>query len=701
MKILLVNDSYKFLGGAETYLHNLCGLLKKNNHQVFVLSFGDHKIQDKNNFVIKSSSTYLGKYFSSVFINMRIFWQARKIIKKINPDIVHLQNVHANYHTILAAANNFKVIQTVHDIGLVCPTGLGVFRDSLKVCELGISDKCWQRKCIKRRSYLIDYKFNPLRRFIRNIKIFIAPSKFLKSHLEKHYENKTVYLPCFINSMFNTESALEPEKNILFVGRLSWEKGVKYLIEAFGLIQAKHKSKAKLFIVGEGPDKTNLEKKVLQEKIKNVEFLGRLNKQSLAKYYSQTSVVTIPSVSIENSPLVVYEAMSFAKPVVGFESGGISELIQNGSNGFIVESKNTKDLAEKINLLLDNIELSKSMGKKGLEKTKSFRESEHYEALMEIYQQAVVPQNSVTIRQYQAGDEEQLLSVYNKIFKKKMTLDFWQWKYRNNSGGFKILVGINNFGAVVGQYALQRKKGLYDGEENIFWASADVCLEKKYRGNNFIKKCSNPHPLSGCFFSYGFPELPTIKNYKKAGLMDRKIEINIFSKKIPIHKKLTKNNNQKVENYQVIPLNSFNEKEINIFWEEKKSEIPFGLVRNWEYLKWRILDCPKDYKFFAIKLGEKNIGWFVLKIKNKICYIGEICVLNNFLSNSIVRLIQDVCFSYGASEIKIITTDKKLIESILKDNFKAKESMMMIFEDKIGDCNLVSPYISFLDTDFF
>jgi glycosyltransferase involved in cell wall biosynthesis len=84
-------------------------------------------------------------------------------------------------------------------------------------------------------------------------------------------------------------------------------------------------------------------------------FTGRVPHKDIASYYLDSSVVVVPSIWMENSPIVIYEALSFGKPVIATNRGGNPELIRNGYNGFVVNANNPKEIANAvINLLNEN-----------------------------------------------------------------------------------------------------------------------------------------------------------------------------------------------------------------------------------------------------------------------------------------------------------------------------------------------------------
>lgn len=144
----------------------------------------------------------------------------------------------------------------------------------------------------------------------------------------------------------------EEQKVVLFVGRLAEKKGVTYLIEAMERVDAL------LVIVGDGPLKEALEHQAEQYNDK-IKFIGPKTHDQLKELYASADILVMPSITAKDGDeegfgLVILEAMASGLPVVASNSGGISSLVQDGSNGLLCEQKNTWELSQKMNMLLEN-----------------------------------------------------------------------------------------------------------------------------------------------------------------------------------------------------------------------------------------------------------------------------------------------------------------------------------------------------------
>jgi glycosyltransferase involved in cell wall biosynthesis len=145
--------------------------------------------------------------------------------------------------------------------------------------------------------------------------------------------------------------------------RITSRKGLKYLIEAVYKLSQKHPN-TQLNIIGDGDEKYILEKLVKKLKIeKNVNFLGRISHEKISKFYQEANVFVLPSLN-EGMSNTMLEALSSGLPIIATDTGGSKELITEGENGYIVEMKNSDDIDEKLEKLIDNPELRNEMGEK-------------------------------------------------------------------------------------------------------------------------------------------------------------------------------------------------------------------------------------------------------------------------------------------------------------------------------------------------
>lgn len=392
MKILQVCDYYQHLGGTEDYLISISKELEKASHKVGIV----YAIKSQDTINVQGRAEYFLPFsVNSAALDKNIEEKLREIIIKESPDIIYIHNI-PNYYIIEKLLTLRPVVRYVHDHRLFCPSRHKILPKSNLICNYPVSFRCvinaYKNRCLPRNPVnlfsLMKSKFHEIKTNKKINKIIVA-SKYMKYCLEKNGfdPSKIEIIPYFTQP----NTVLSPEKCsdnvILFVGRLHWTKGLQYLLKALSYI----KEPFKLLICGEGPYEEKAKKLVedldLSEK---AEFIGWVDRYNLAKYYLMSSLVVIPSLWPEPFGIVGIEAISYAKPVVAFDVGGISEWLKDGENGFLVNCGDSRALAEKILILLQNKDLALELGEQGkkLWATK-FSKEIHLKKLIEIFKQCL------------------------------------------------------------------------------------------------------------------------------------------------------------------------------------------------------------------------------------------------------------------------------------------------------------------------
>ena len=158
--------------------------------------------------------------------------------------------------------------------------------------------------------------------------------------------------------------------SLLFVGRLVEKKGLRYLLGALPLILKRH-PKVCLRIAGDGSEKDDLKSRCVSLGISDhVHFLGAVKNDLLPALYQMSNVVVFPSVIADDGDqegfgLVLVEALGCECAAVVTDLPALRDIIIEGKTGLVVPQKSTKQLAEKVNCLLDDPKIGESLGKKG------------------------------------------------------------------------------------------------------------------------------------------------------------------------------------------------------------------------------------------------------------------------------------------------------------------------------------------------
>lgn len=358
MKILFLYDFPLWGSGSGTYLRNLASELIRLNHKVGIVCPEERRfLEDKIKqyrvqlpqipvFVghpeLKGAKRYSELSEREITDVYKSFLDTTlEAVANFKPDLIHVQHLSliswvARY---ISALKNIKYIITSHGS---CLYDILSDKRYLSLCE----DAVRHAKAITVVSGDTRSKF--LKTFGRNYakNIFVIPGgvdinnypfKLDTSEIDKKYK-------------------LKDKKLVLFTGRLISHKGVKYLVKAAKDI------KAEIFIIGDGPERQYLSELISLRGLKNVHLLGYMRGEKLLAFYYRADVFVAPSVWDEPLGLTILEAMASKTPVVATRKGGIPLLVKPGYNGVFVRSRNSQEIAEAVNKLLDDDKLRKKMG---------------------------------------------------------------------------------------------------------------------------------------------------------------------------------------------------------------------------------------------------------------------------------------------------------------------------------------------------
>ena len=320
----------------------------------------------------------------------------REVIKRFRPDLAHAHNIYGRLS--LSVLDELKsagvpVIMTLHDMKLLCPSYL-MLRNGV-VCERckgkrfynAIISRCHRGSYPASFVYALESWINHALDKYGHVRRFISPSRFLRDKcLEYGWDSERVaYIPNFVDRP-SLQELRAVGGYLLYLGRLSREKGVGTLLKAYRRLERP----IPLMIVGEGPQRESLQREAADSGL-GVTFTGHLNGVSLRGALYGASAIVVPSECYENAPLSVLEALAAGKPVIGARIGGIPELVTDGENGYLFEPADESSLAEAIGRYLSLPDrVVDSMGTAARSRIEQeFTEQRHLRMLLDLYQQVL------------------------------------------------------------------------------------------------------------------------------------------------------------------------------------------------------------------------------------------------------------------------------------------------------------------------
>jgi len=266
-------------------------------------------------------------------------------VEDFSPNIIHVHHI----FPLTWAARYIKALYRINYVVTVHGSELPTLQKQKRYYSLTVDALRRVKKIIPNSYWTKDWFLDILGEEFREKTRVIAPGVFLER-----------FKPDLNTTSLDKKYNLGGKKVVLFAGKLTRYKGVKYLIKAAKKIPAE------VVILGDGPERKDLEKRVKRLKLSNVHFVGHLANKTevLNRFYSRADVFVAPSVWDEPLGLVILESMACKTPVVVTRKGGIPLAVKEGVNGLFVRPRNASEIVEKVNYLLKNDDLRRKMGER-------------------------------------------------------------------------------------------------------------------------------------------------------------------------------------------------------------------------------------------------------------------------------------------------------------------------------------------------
>ncbi|MEM0133859.1 MAG: glycosyltransferase family 4 protein [Thermoplasmatales archaeon] len=365
MRILRLNSISGVVGGVENYIDNSNFLLKKMGHEVLTITLttNEKNTDSREQIFIKFTPSLVKRMLTDPIPSYDLLSRLNYFYNEFGPDIIHVHHYRIAFSTIshFILSKKIPVVFTAHDAMAVCPLSTLVKPGNV-ICEGGVSLRCNFTGC-QIHSHL-PYEIMVSRNFRRlansKIKALICPSYSIMNYLISNGFSPTVHLPSF--SFFDSRVlSNEPDfheilskKNIGFIGRLEWYKGIDDLMKGFAIFVRKH-PEFNLLIAGKGPYENSLKRLAITLKISNkVVWLGEINSEQKEEFYRQIICNVIPSKYWENFPLSAQESLLRSIPTIGTRIGGIPEIIQESETGLLVNISSPEEIAQNLELIVEN-----------------------------------------------------------------------------------------------------------------------------------------------------------------------------------------------------------------------------------------------------------------------------------------------------------------------------------------------------------
>lgn len=323
------------------------------------------------------------------------------LIKEKRPQILHAHNYkYVLTPSIFKAAKDcgVKTALTLHNYRLICPGGQ--LRRGEEICEECLrkhpSRIFWRSGCASKASTRLLQGllyFETKNKILENVDAFIALTEFSKrKFVEGGWPSERIWVkPNFIfDPLAQDEGEIEEregdaakETNLdgkrsgaIFVGRLSSEKGIRFLTEAWRGLDFP------LTVVGDGPEGEAARRNAPE----NVRFVGEKTRDETLKLTRNAQFLVFPSIWHEGFPMTILEAAAVGTPTLASRLGGRAEATVDGETGLLFESGNVEDFRDAARRLAGDPEFCRRLGENARRRYERFYSPQkNFETLMEIY----------------------------------------------------------------------------------------------------------------------------------------------------------------------------------------------------------------------------------------------------------------------------------------------------------------------------
>ena len=256
----------------------------------------------------------------------------RRLMEEHRPDIAHVHNTwFALSPSIFRELhrNGARVLMTLHNYRTVCSNAL-LFRSG-RPCEdcvgshpwHGVRHRCYRGSSVASAAAAANIALQRTRgTWVKDVDAFLALNEFSKHRLVAGGipDEKVILKPNFVDDPGPRANGPSESEQVLFVGRLSPEKGILELLDAWRRASPR---KLRLLVVGDGP----LMSQARAHADASIRLLGRLRKSEVSKLMLSSRALVLPSKSYEVQPMVLLEAMAAGLPVLASDLGGNSEVL--------------------------------------------------------------------------------------------------------------------------------------------------------------------------------------------------------------------------------------------------------------------------------------------------------------------------------------------------------------------------------------
>jgi glycosyltransferase involved in cell wall biosynthesis/MoaA/NifB/PqqE/SkfB family radical SAM enzyme len=437
MRIVHVIHGYplRYNAGSEVYTQNLCRA-QAARHEVHVFTREEDPF--RRDFAVKTEADAGDPRVALHVVNVArsrdryrhagVDQRFAELIDRVHPDVVHIGHLNHLSTSLVheASSRGLPIVFTLHDFWLMCPRGqfMQMQADDAELwaaCDRQDDEKC-ARRCYARYfsgaeaelSADVDHwkgwvarRMQHVREMAELVDVFVAPSEYLLGRFQDEYglpATKLVHMDYgFDRARLAGRRRLTGEPFTFgYIGTHIPAKGVQLLLEAFGRIDAD----ARLRIWGRPRGQETEALRALAARLphdagRRVEWLPEYENEHITRdVLDRVDAIVVPSIWVENSPLVIHEALQARVPVITANVGGMAELVLHELNGLLFEFRDAASLARQMGRIASEPSVAAQLGARGYLASTSgdvIDIGEHAAAIERLYADVIARRDSARV----------------------------------------------------------------------------------------------------------------------------------------------------------------------------------------------------------------------------------------------------------------------------------------------------------------
>lgn len=345
MRVLQIHNEYRNRGGEDVVVSREAELLRDAGHHVT-----QHLARNPEGSVEATRSLVMAPW------NPVSKTSASAVIEEAKPDVAHVHNTWFDLSPSVIGAlarHEVPVVMSLHNYRLLCVNGL-LLRDGLP-CRLcvgnspmpGVRYRCYRDSLPASAAAAVTLSLNRSVKTWDSVAMFLASSSFVaETYVQGGLDPKRIVVkPNFAPDPGPRRIPVEDSDVVLYVGRLSSEKGIAFLAHLWSRLD----TGLTLRVIGDGDARLRLE-----EQYPGIEFMGHQEPSSIARQMVEARALLFPSTAFEACPLVILEAFAAGVPVMANRRGAMTELVGLVDNEWLRAPEDVGDWTQGLSLVEDD-----------------------------------------------------------------------------------------------------------------------------------------------------------------------------------------------------------------------------------------------------------------------------------------------------------------------------------------------------------